>query len=205
MAKNDGGKKSGKRSMVVFVGLVGVLTGTSALLLAVAPAPLSPDAGGSRGNVAAMSAGQRQIPIPGLLDTRVPVQPGRWEYIYVRHAKSSADPRLLTGDHFIVTGGDGNAAGQIRMTLRWQHQSSATPPPGAKEIHPKCVSVVLGGDLDTDPPTAAQFRAVNQLVRTLQAELNIPADRVLLVDARDSAAGTGRLFPTAAFRENLAP
>lgn len=202
--------KKNKRAATVFAGLLGVLTCTSALLLAVAPAPLKPDSG-ITGAAAPMLATARtaanSASLSGVLSTRTPVEKNRWQYIYIRHSKTPAgDQRRLgnaTGDHFVVASGPGASDGAVQMTTRWSNQLSAIAPPGASEIHPQCVSIVLVGDMDSTVPTPAQLTRATQLVRTLQQELGIPADRILLLDQRNSPAGVGRYFPTQAFRESL--
>lgn len=204
-AGKSGGRKAAtpqRRRLYIFAGLLGVLTFTSGLLVAMSPAPLKPDV------TAAAFAADRTAPafteIAGVFDTHVPVQTGRWEYIYVHHAGPGApavDPNN-SSDHFVIEAPGAND-GQIRMTLRWSNQASANPPAGAQSIHPRCVSILLTGNLDQTMPSQLQVQRCTELVRTLQHKLGVPDKNVLLIDARGSATGTGRYFPTAAFRENL--
>lgn len=193
--------KQNKRTATVFVGLLSVLTITSAVLLAVAPSPLTPDALPAS---AAMLAADTVGPSTGT--TTVRVQPGRWQYIYIRHSKSAAtdlrQPADRFGDHFVVLPSGERG---IQMTARWDRQLPAMPPAGAREIHPACISIVLVGDLDQTVPTPEQLTRTTQLVRNLQQAMQIPAENVILVDERNSAAGHGRFFPAAAFRESLRP
>ncbi|MFN4242236.1 MAG: hypothetical protein ACK4PI_03260 [Tepidisphaerales bacterium] len=195
--------KKNKRTATVFVGLLGVLTVTSAVLLAVAPTPLTPDALPASATLMATAPSDTRGPASV---GNVPVQPGRWQYIYIRHSKTSQmdlrQPTERLGDHFVILPGGERA---VQMTPRWVEQRSALPPAGAKEIHPACISIVLVGDLDRTVPTPEQLARTTQLVRLLQETLQIPASNVLLVDQRDSAAGHGRFFPAAAFRESLRP
>ena len=132
-------KKQPNRRIVVFGALVGVLTLTSALLLAIAPAPLNPDASSTL--LALDSAESMGV----VFQTQVPAKAGRWKYIYVHHSHSDANTAPESGDHFIIGNGEGTLDGQIQMTHRWDQQLSATPPGGASEIDPAC-SVV--GDAD---------------------------------------------------------
>lgn len=186
--------KKSKRGLFVFTGLVAVLTGTSAFLLAVAPRPLDPEPGPQ-----SLSASFRvePDPLPSVFETRVPLQPGRWAYIYLHHTRSSAST-ALPGDHFLVT-----ANGELQMTLRWDHQSSATPPAGARDIHPRCISVALAGDFDSAVPTPIQMRRTEQLVQSLQRKLKIPSTSVLTVTQDTSPAAMGKYFPLVAFRQTL--
>lgn len=192
-------QKQSKRTVVVFFGLVGVLTATSALLLAVAPAPLKPEGSST------LAASDGPPMLAGVFETSTKVQTGRWQYIYVRHSKSLQPNFTSNGDHFVIQTGSGLNDGQVQMTTRWMNQASAVPPSGVSAIDPKCISIVVVGDLDRNVPTPAQVQSVTSLVRTLQSELNVPAGRVLMVDQRNSAGGIGRFFPIDAFRENLLP
>lgn len=195
--------KKNKRTATVFVGLLSVLTLTSAVLLALAPTPLTPDA---LTPGTALMAASPSDPRGAAVVGNVVVQPGRWQYIYIRHSKTAGldtrQPAERFGDHFVVLPGGDRA---VQMTPRWVEQQSALPPPGAREIHPRCISIVLVGDLDRTVPTPEQLSRTTHLVRMLQETLRIPASNVLLVDQRDSASGHGRFFPVAAFRESLQP
>src|SRR3954470_5688219 len=71
--------KNTHRRVIVLSTLITVLTLTSALLLALAPAPLSADASSS---LFAIDAPQTMDKI---FDTDSPVRTARWRYIYVHH------------------------------------------------------------------------------------------------------------------------
>jgi hypothetical protein len=197
--------KSSQRKFIVFTSLMGVLTVTSALLLALAPAPVSPDAASSLYAIDAPSS------LDVIFDTRTPAHPGRWKYIYVHHTQSPAGNALTLGqssrggmgDHFLIGNGDGAIDGEIQIGQRWNGQLPAQPP-GAK-IDVACVSICLVGDFDRTVPTATQLHRLSQLVRTLQGRLGIPATHVILVDHPNSPAGTGKYFPNGAFRAELLP
>lgn len=200
--------KRGQRKFIVFTSLVGMLTLTSALLLALAPAPLTPDASSS------LYAVESPRALDAIFDTKLPSKRGQWKYIYVRHSRTAAGDAVSLaeangggglGDHFVIGNGDGAADGEIQLGYRWDQQLPAAPPLGASEIDPACVSICLIGDFDTTVPTPVQLRRATQLVAALQGRLGIPADRVILIDQPASAAGIGRYFPTAAFREQLLP
>lgn len=200
--------KKSQRSLVVFVSLVSVLTGTSALLLALAPAPLAPDAANSL----------FAVDVPSTLDvifeTKVPAQSNHWKYVYIHHSRSAAGNAVSLGqatpggmgDHFLIGNGDGCIDGEIQIGQRWNQQQSANPPAGATEIDPACISICLVGDFDRTVPTQTQIRRLAQLVGTLQGHFHIPAENVLLVQQPDaSQAGIGKYFPGTAFRTQLLP
>jgi hypothetical protein len=184
--------------------LICVLTLTSALLLALAPAPL---AGDSTTSLFALSAPDSMDVI---FQTKKPTEPGRWKYVFIHHSRTQAGNALSldsTGqgpsDHFVIGNGEGAVDGEIQVSQRWDAQESAAPPPGATTIDPDCISICLVGDFDRAMPTPTQLRRLNQLVNSLQLRLQIPASQVSLVSQTRSGAGIGRYFPAAAFREQL--
>src|SRR5437870_2393605 len=104
--------KKSHRKFVVFTTLIGVLTLTSALLLALAPAPLTPDA----------AASLLAIDSPDSMDVifNIKPQPGStpWKYIYIHHSRTPsgnsltvAQPTGVLGDHFVIGNGDGAVDG----------------------------------------------------------------------------------------------
>ena len=215
VAKKTRNTNSGKarqhgsqRKVVVFASLLAVMTVTSALLLALAPAPLAP---GAVTSLSAPGGGQAQS-LDVIFDTPVPVQDGRWRYVFIHHSKTDGGSAATLGesagglaDHFVIGNGDGCGEGEIQVAQRWHRQGAAGRMPGLKPIDPACVSVCVIGDFDRARPTATQVRRLSQLVAALQARCGIPADNVLLFAGDGSAAGVGRYFPLATLREQLLP
>lgn len=201
------GKKSkqANRRVVVFVTLVSVLTLTSALLLALAPAPLKPDSSSS------LFAVDTPESMDTVFQTQVGAKAGRWKYIYIHQSRTAngsattlapdGDPR----DHFVIGNGQGAVDGEVQVSQRWNEQTSALPPAGASKIDPGCISICLVGDFDRTMPTAMQLRRLGQLVTALQGRLDVPASEVLLMAQPNSSAAMGRYFPITAFRDQLLP
>jgi hypothetical protein len=198
--------KKANRRIVVFISLVSVLTLTSALLLALAPAPLTPD------STSSLFALDTPEAMDAVFQTKVSPKATRWKYIYVHHSRLpngnaltlAAEPGGLT-DHFVIGNGDGAIDGEIQIGQRWNQQDSASPPRGATQIDPNCISICLVGDFDHAVPTATQLRRLTQLVTALQGRFDIPAGQVLLLNQANSQAGMGQYFPATAFREQLLP
>jgi len=193
-----------RRKFVVFVSLVSVLTLTSALLLALSPAPLTPDAARSLSAVDGAGSLQEVFTAPQILP-----QVGRWKYIYIHHSRTTGGDAASLGqntgglpDHFLIGNGRGCGDGEIQLSQRWSLQSQALPPTGLA-IDPTCISICLAGDLDRTPPTSMQMRQLGQLVGILQERLHIPSSHVIMFEQRDGAGGIGRYFPLTAFREQL--
>lgn len=202
-----GGKPtSSGRKAAVFISLVAVLTLTSGLLLALAPAPLTPGAAHS------LFAVEAPASLDVIFDAQTPVNTDRWQYIYVHHTKtpSGSAASLATSpaglaDHFLIGNGDGCADGELQLSQRWSHQQSAGRIAGLDSIDPACISITLVGDFDQARPTPTQMRRLTQLVTALQNRLHIPAERVWLVQSPQGAAGVGKYFEIPQLREQLLP
>lgn len=198
--------KQSNRRVVVFATLISVLSLTSALLLALAPAPLTPDASSS------LFAIDTPQSMDAIFRTTAPVQPGRWKYIYIHHSLTAGGNALAfsrgaegLSDHFVIGNGDGAVDGEIQIGQRWMEQTPAAPPMGATGINPACISIRLVGNFDRSVPTATQLHRLALLVQALQGKLDIPAGQVVVLNQPDSEAGIGKFFPITAFREQLLP
>jgi hypothetical protein len=196
-----------RRRVAVLVSLIGVLSFTSALLLALAPAPLNPQATSS---LFAVDAPQS---FDVLFDsTATPIQKARWQYVYIHHSKSVAgtaqtlsEPGGDLADHFVIGNGDGCADGEIQIGQRWSQQQAAGRTPGADWIRPDCISICLVGDFNQTRPTATQERRLVQLVQALQDRLHIPATNVRCYPQTATAAGIGPHFPSRDFYAQVLP
>ena len=195
-----------RRKFFVFLSLVGLLTGTSALLLALAPAPLKPD---SAASLFALDA-PRSMDV--IFDTTNPVAAGQWKYIFIHHSQTAsgnaatlaARPGGL-GDHFVIGNGTGCVDGEIQIGHRWAAQLPAGRTPGLATVRPDCVSICLVGDFNRAAPTPTQRLRLAQLVTTLQKQLAIPGSSIHLVQGTNTPADAGRHFPVDAFRQQLMP
>lgn len=190
----------------MFTSLIGVLTFTSALLLALAPAPLTPDAASSLFAVDAPNS------MDAIFQTEVLSPPGRWKYVYIHHSRTPGGNAITLGqqtggltDHFVIGNGDGALDGEIQVGQRWNRQLSANPPHGATGIDPNCISICVIGDFDRTVPTPMQIRRLAQLVGTLQGRYHIGGDKVMVMNHPNAPAGSGKYFPLTALREQLLP
>jgi N-acetyl-anhydromuramyl-L-alanine amidase AmpD len=208
MGYQTGGRvvKKSNRQVIVFFSLISALTLTSALLLALSPAPLTMDGSSSLFAIDAPES------MDVVFQTEIAVKPGRWKYIYIHHSKTPTGSAMTLArgnsgipDHFIIGNGDGAADGQVQVAQRWNEQVSANPPAGAMEIDPACISICLIGDFDRALPTAMQIRRLTNLVNALQSRFDIPAGQVLAIGQGANGAAIGRYFPTTAFRDQLLP
>lgn len=194
--------KQPQRKLIVLASLVSVLTATSALLLALAPPPLGSQT--TFDNLwAADTDGGRDL-VEAITKTAAPTQADHWKYIYVHQSNTSSGDAGGLGDHFVIGNGQVTNDGQILLTQRWNHQTTALAPAGASSIDPACISICLIGRLDAIKPTDAQVRRLTELVSALQSQFSIGGDRVYLLDAT-GPAGVGRLFPTSAVKAQFLP
>jgi hypothetical protein len=196
-----------RRRVTVLVSLVAVLTLTSALLRALAPAPLNPQASSS---LFAIEAPESLDVVFGI--TSVPVVKGRWHTLFIHHtatlsgsAQSLAETATGLPDHFVIGNGDGAGDGEIQIGQRWTQQLVAGVTPGADRIDPDCLSICLVGDFNQSRPTVTQQRRLAQLVSTLQNRLGIGRKQVFFYSSIGTPAGIGRYFPGGEFESQILP
>jgi hypothetical protein len=197
--------KQSKRQVVVLTSLVALLSLTSALLLALAPPPLSAE------GFSSLSASDRGEFLGEVFKTATP-KSNQWKYIYVHHSATNAgnagtlaQPGSGLCDHFVIGNGNGCQDGEIQIGQRWVHQQPAAAMPGVDRIESDCVSICLIGDFDKSMPTSTQLRRLSQLVSTLQGELRIGADQVVLLNEPGMPSSVGKYFPVTAFRDQILP
>ena len=173
-----------------------------------APPPLNADA--SYYN--SLSATDRGDFLGQVFKTAVPTPQGRWKYIYVHHTATPSGNALTLGqlpgglgDHFVIGNGVGCQDGEIQVSQRWNKQLPATPPAGVQSLDPACISVALVGDFDATAPTPTQVRRLAQLIATLQGQLRIGSDGVVLLEQPGNPAGVGKYFPQTSLREQILP
>lgn len=198
--------KKSKRKVVVLTSLASLLTLTSALLLALAPPPLAAEGYNS------LWAADHDEFLDDIFKTAVTTHPNQWKYIYIHHsdtADGNADtlavPKAGLCDHFVIGNGKGCQDGEIQVGPRWSRQESPAAPPGVDHIEPGCISICLIGDFDRTMPTPMQLRRLTQLVNTLQSQLRIGSDKVILLSQPGTPSGVGRYFPVTAFRDQILP
>jgi hypothetical protein len=196
--------KKSQRKIVVLTSLVGVLTATSALLLALAPPPISGET--AYDNLWAADGDASRQMTDALFNTRVPVRQGEWKFIYIHHSDTvGGNAMTLAGDHFVIGNGYGLEDGQIQLSQRWNNQLRAAAPAGLTSIDPACISICLVGDLNATNATPAQLRRLAQLVTALQAQLAIGGDKVVILTDAGAAATIGAHFPQSQLRQQILP
>lgn len=190
------------------------MTAASAVLLMLQPAPVTPVS-----HLHLLSTERAYDPADALFQTLVPVLPGRWESIVVSfsgHRFGSAQTVGMQhegmglgglGYHFVIGNGTGSADGRIDVGFRWQHQQAGRVPwhsqPRTGTSAARAVHVCLVGDGRTTGPTRNQVRELAWVLRLLQARLEIPAEKVELLDLGPYTVGPR--FPVIELRQQLLP
>ena len=196
MSQSAAKQAKSRRNFLVIAGLLSSLTLTSILLLVLAPSPLLPEP-------RSLIVVESKPTLDEIFDTQTPIQPRRWQTIFIHHSKTRRADAAAGGDHFLIAGAGDGADGEIRIDPRWNNQQSAVPAGGP--VVANCITICLAGDFDQSAPSAMQLRAAQQLVQNLQRRLHIPARNVIAYDKPDSPAGLGRQFPVARLRDSLLP
>ncbi|MBL0927205.1 MAG: N-acetylmuramoyl-L-alanine amidase [Phycisphaerales bacterium] len=203
--------QSGRRTQVVWVSLIGAMTAVGGLLLALEDRPAAP--------LAALASTDRTgADLSAIYRTQQPVEKGRWTGIVIHHSGSatgSADTiarqqeargLLGLGYHFVIANGQGAPDGEVHVGYRWLSQLPGAHASGPKgdQYNRRTIGICLVGDGDRRAFTPAQLQRLAELVASLQKELGIPADQVVLHRDIAATASPGRLFPESAFRAALA-
>ena len=187
--------------------LLTVMTATSALLLALAPAPLAP------GAVSSLFAVGTPDSLDAIFETSAPVEARRWKSVYIHHSKTDGGSAATLGelndglaDHFVIGNGAGCGDGEIQIAQRWHQQRPAGRMFAGEAVSGDRISICVVGDFDRSLPTATQMLRLRQLITALQARCGIPAANVYIVQGKQPSKGAaGRYFPAAKLREALLP
>jgi hypothetical protein len=192
-----------RRNVVVLASLMGSLVATSLLLIALAPAPLTPDAAGT------LFAVDENDSFEQIFSTRAPVTPGRWTQIFIHQSRTPGGNAVTLGqqdgmgDHFLIGNGLDCGDGEIQIGRRWSAQQPAKP--AGAQVADGCISICLVGNLDQTMPTDAQLLRLEQLVQVLQRRLGVRGKDVVVMTQPGSTAGIGTKFPLARLSRVVLP
>ena len=201
--KSAKSKASSRRTWIVLTCLFAMLACTGALLKALDPGPLAPDASSSL-----FAIGDQTI--DRVFETSAPLRTAHWKSIYIHQSMTSGGDALSLGrgrsglpDHFVIGNGNGCADGEIQIGRRWSQQL----PSGLSDAtRADSISICLVGDFNHGHPTATQEARLAQLVTALQRQFRISSEHVLLVTRRNAGIqGAGTNFPVAELHSQLLP
>ncbi len=203
------------RSRVVWLSLVGAMTGVGGLLVAL-EGQRTPRMDGIA--LVATPPAQGPSSIGVVFNTRTPLQPGRWQGVVIHDSgalsgsastiASEHEARGLhgLGYHFVIGNGRGGADdGELHVAYRWLDQlpGAHTAGPDQDRYNRGSIGICLVGDGDRRPFTEAQLNRLVELVAALQRECGFAAESVVLHRDVAPVASPGRLFPAAAFERGL--
>lgn len=202
------------RTRLVWGSLVGSMTLVGGLLWVMDGAK-SPRVDGW--SMPALAQASAPSSIESVFATRAPVQNGRWTSIVIHHSGSTVGSAQTIeaqhlgmnlkglGHHFVIGNGRGAPDGQVHVGFRWMDQLPGAHVGGknAETLNRESIGICLVGNGDRTPFTDAQIQRLVELVNALAAELGIPADRIYLHSDVARTSDPGRMFPMAAFREQV--
>ena len=134
-------------------------------------------------------------------NTEAPLAYHKWRNIIVHDI--SREPDVAKGCHFVIGGPDGKDA-VARATSLWLNQQDGNhiTMPGFS-YNQTSIGICLAVNTNKTMPTAAQRKALVNLVRTLQAQFEIPADHVYLHSDLGENGCPGGFFSSEEFRSQL--
>lgn len=161
------------------------------------------------------SAGPNSV--EAIFATRNELDRERWASIVVHHSGSPVGSPATIADehramnlnglgyHFVIGNGRGAGDGAIHVGYRWLDQLPGAHAAGDNGdwYNRHGIGICLVGDGNRRGFTDQQLARLTQLVRALAEELDIPEERIVLHSDIAPASDPGRLFPAAAFREEL--
>ncbi len=203
-----------RRTRCVWGSLVASMTMVGGLLWAMDGAK-SPRVDGW--SMPALASATVPYSIESVFQTRTPIEKGRWTSIVIHHSGSpvgsaqSIEAQHLSmnlkglGHHFVIGNGRGAPDGQIHVGFRWLDQlpGAHVGGPSAELLNRESIGICLVGNGDRSPFSDAQIQRLLELVNALATELGIPANRIYLHSDVARTSDPGRLFPVAAFREQI--
>ncbi len=201
------------RTKVVWCALAGAMTVGVGLLSLLDPGSPARSGGVSLSPLMAVGGARG---VETVLQTRAPIEDGRWHTIVLVHSGSPAGSAATIeeshrevgydglGFHFVVGNGAGMSDGQIHVGYRWMDQLDGARLAGLNGSSRGIIEVCLVGDGDRRPFGREQLVRTAQLLATLCERLDIPPDGVRLHQDLAQTTSPGRYFPRQAFEELLA-
>lgn len=194
--------------MIVLGSLIGAMTLTSTLLLALEPGPIAPLSEMTLQSV--QVAGESDGGLFDVADVR------EWQAIVIHDSGtlqgSSRSINALHEDlgrgglgyHFVVTNDSDPEGAQIEVGFRWKRQfvGAYLEGEGAEWFHRKAIGICLVGDADRQTMSQDQMRELVWLVQQLQKKFNIPREAVV-VQVGAGQPGEAEHFPHLWFSQQL--
>ena len=110
---------------------------------------------------------------------------------------------LGIGYHFVVGNGKGMTDGEIEPTFRWRQQMQGAHA-GVADFNQHGIGIVLIGNFEKEPPTAAQTASIKRLVGILKREYGIVESKIVGHGDVKATECPGKHFPMSEVRESIA-
>lgn len=194
-----------RRTLIVLASLVGAMTVASGLLLLLEPKNATALRGLSLSSIDLVDQPGHDILLAS--STNSSQLAGPWSAIVVHNTRVPRAGRGIDAGianyHFAIHE-QGSSSDRFEVSRRWRQQSPgaywAGPEKDWVNRHAIGVCLVSAGE---EGPSEDQLQRLVGLVQQLQAEYQIPADRVVLQPGIGHISSKGRWFPTAWFRQQL--
>ncbi|MCC8190001.1 MAG: peptidoglycan recognition protein family protein [Planctomycetes bacterium] len=134
-------------------------------------------------------------PVDPMAGWRVAADPGRWRYIVLHHSATAEGSAAIfdryhreergwengLGYHFVIGNGRGMRDGEVAVGPRWREQRDGAHVvmPGEGRANAFSIGIVLVGNFEETPPTAAQLASLDALLRFLVMEYGIDANGIV--------------------------
>jgi N-acetyl-anhydromuramyl-L-alanine amidase AmpD len=131
---------------------------------------------------------------------------GSVESIHEEHLKrkdKNGKHWLGIGYHFVIGNGKGMSDGEIEPTFRWRQQMPGAHA-GVADYNQHGIGIVLIGNFEDEPPTAAQNASMKRLVGALKREYNIPVSKIVGHGDVKATECPGKYFPMSEVRDSVA-
>ncbi len=202
------------RPQIVWLSLLGSMTAVGGLLLTL-DGTRAPRLDGLALASPVIASGPSTIDV--VFDTRIDIEPGRWDGVVIHHSSSTVgnaaeiaaahEARGLhgLGYHFVIGNGRGAGAGEIHVGYRWLDQLPGAHVAGenADAFNRRYIGICLVGDGDRREFSDAQLSRSAELVGALLGRLGLGVDDVLTHRDLAATSSPGRYFPEADFRQRL--
>ena len=186
----------GSRTIKTLACLLAAMTMGAFILLALEQSPTG------SGPVVALSArstagGENIAVIDQILQTRIPLQTGKWLSIVIHDSVCDLTGNVVSGSHFLIHGDNSTCPdGMVQATARWQEQADGAHVflPGSN-YNSDTIGICLVGDFALAQPTPAQTGNLLRLVRGLRLKFAVPGSRVYLHSDLTGQHCPGGQFP----------
>ena len=142
----------------------------------------------------------------------------KWKYIVIHHSSTNSgnakifdryhreEMKIPDGlaYHFVIGNGNKSGNGEVEISSRW-HKQIPGPHCFDSSMNEQSIGICLVGDFEKGKPSLAQTKALEELLRKLMKEYQIPPERIIGHQEVDKGKTDcpGKNFPMADLRLRL--